>query len=78
MLRYINSLGEETAKIIKEQLDMIYFMPVIEHIKSIREEYGYSYWDTVTDRGVMPLEPSVFCPPRRACRGLRCGQNKGA
>ena len=51
MLRYINSLGEETAKIIKEQLDMIYFMPVIEHIKSIREEYGYSYWDTVTDRG---------------------------
>ena len=27
MLRYINSLGEETAKIIKEQLDMIYFMP---------------------------------------------------
>ena len=29
MLRYINSLGEETAKIIKEQLDMIYFMPVI-------------------------------------------------
>ena len=51
MLRYINSLGEETASIIKEQLDMIYFMPVIEHIKSIREEYGYSYWDVNTDRG---------------------------
>ena len=45
MLRNIDSLGAEAAALIKEQLDMMYFMPLIKRIKNIREEYGYSYWD---------------------------------
>lgn len=51
MLRNIDSLGAEAAALIKEQLDMMYFMPLIKRIKNIREEYGYSYWDVETDRG---------------------------
>lgn len=51
MLRDIDSLGAEAAALIKEQLDMMYFMPLIKRIKNIREEYGYSYWDVETDRG---------------------------
>lgn len=51
MLRNIDSLGEDAAAMIKEQLDIMYFMPVIQHIDDIREEYGYSYWTVRTDRG---------------------------
>ncbi len=28
-----------------------YFTPVIQKIHSIKEENGFSYWDTETDRG---------------------------
>lgn len=51
MLLNIGDLGEEAEGIIRNQLDLMYFMPIIKKILSIREEYGYSYWDVQTDRG---------------------------
>ena len=45
------SLSKETAGIIKEQLDLRYFTPVITGIKSIKDEYGYAYFHVMTDRG---------------------------
>lgn len=51
MIEDLKSLPDEYRKMIEEQLELRYFMPEIIRIHSIREEYGYSYWDVVTDRG---------------------------
>lgn len=51
MIEELKSLPEEYRSMIEEQLELRYFMPEIIRIRSIREEYGYSYWDVVTDRG---------------------------
>ncbi len=44
-------LSSKTAGLIREQLDLRYFTPVITGIKSIKDEYGYAYFDVMTDRG---------------------------
>ena len=44
-------MPEKYRSLIEEQLELRYFMPEIIRIHSIREEYGYSYWDVTTDRG---------------------------
>lgn len=45
------ALSEETQKMLREQMDLRYFSPKITRVHSIKEEYGYSYWDVETDRG---------------------------
>lgn len=44
-------VDEETAAILTEQTELRYFTPVITRIKNIKEEYGFAYFDVVTDRG---------------------------
>lgn len=44
-------LKEEDAVLIRSQAEMRYFTPVIQKVRKIKEEYGYSYWDVETDRG---------------------------
>ena len=50
MIRNLNELGE-TQKLVKKQLELRYFTPKITSVYKVKEEYGYSYWNTVTDRG---------------------------
>lgn len=38
-------------EMLLEQLALRYFTPIIKKVKNIKDEYGYSYWDVVTDRG---------------------------
>ena len=45
------TLSKEVREIIEEQLDLRYFTPVITGINSIKDEYGYAYFDVMTDRG---------------------------
>lgn len=40
-----------TRQIIEEQLNLRYFMPKIQRIYEIKEQYGYSYWHVSTDKG---------------------------
>lgn len=50
----IESLGgftEPVRALLSEELDRRYFTPVIQRIRSIREEFGYSYWDVETNAG---------------------------
>jgi hypothetical protein len=56
-----SELDESSREILAEMLERRYFVPVIERIKSIREEYGVVYWSVETDHG-----PRDF-----VCRGLR-------
>lgn len=41
----------ETAKMLEEQMSLRYFTPQITKINSIKAEYGFAYFDVVTDHG---------------------------
>jgi len=47
----ISGLPEETVKILLEQQELYYFTPVITKVISIKDEYGYAYFDVETDKG---------------------------
>ncbi len=47
----LNAMPEESKKLIKEQLKLSYFTPVIEKIYGIKDEYGYAYFHVLTDKG---------------------------
>ena len=47
----LNDVCEEVRVLLLEQLSLRYFTPIIKKVRSIKDEYGYSYWDVVTDRG---------------------------
>ncbi|MBQ9865789.1 MAG: DUF1854 domain-containing protein [Lachnospiraceae bacterium] len=47
----LNAMPPETVKILKEQLDLNYFTPVIKKIYSIKDEFGFAYFHVLTDRG---------------------------
>ena len=42
----------ETTKMIGEELERRYFSPTIERLVSLKEEFGYTYWDAETDSGM--------------------------
>lgn len=47
----LQAMPEETKKILKAQLTLCYFTPVISKIYSIKDEYGYAYFHVLTDKG---------------------------
>lgn len=51
IIENINDFDEATVKLIKDQLDIRYFMPEILKIYSVKEEYGHTYWWVLTDKG---------------------------
>lgn len=51
LIEDLNKMSKKTKEMILEQLELRYFTPVIIKIRSIRDEYGYSYWDVITDKG---------------------------
>ncbi len=51
LIEDIARLPDEIREMLEEQMALRYFTPVIHRIHSIKEENGFSYWDTETDRG---------------------------
>lgn len=51
LIEDMSDFDEDTQRLLREQLELRYFMPVITKITRVKEEYGYSYWDVETDRG---------------------------
>lgn len=51
LIEDIRALPDETRTMLEEQMALRYFAPKIRRIKDIKEEYGYSYWDVITDKG---------------------------
>ena len=47
----LHALDRESAAMLREQLELRYFTPCITNIRKIREEYGFAYWEVLTDRG---------------------------
>lgn len=47
----LKQFPEEIQILFQEELERRYYLPVIQKIQSIKEEFGYSYWEAVTDHG---------------------------
>ncbi len=51
IIREVDELGEEYARMLREELDRKYYTPVIRQILSVKDKFGYSYWKVKTDEG---------------------------
>lgn len=51
LIEDLNALPEDVRAMLLEQMELRYFSPKIQKIYDIKAEYGYSYWDVLTDRG---------------------------
>ena len=50
-----DQLDAESRRIVEEELEKRYFVPVVERVISVREEFGTIYWTVETDRGEKEL-----------------------
>lgn len=44
-------LDPESRRIVDEELEKRYFVPIVERVISVKEEFGTIYWTIETDRG---------------------------
>ena len=51
MIRRISDFGEETVALLSEELDRRYFTPFIQKIHSVKDKFGYLYFDAATSAG---------------------------
>lgn len=51
MVKDPRELDSQSRKIVEEELDKRYLVSIIEKIRSIRTDFGTTYWDVDTDRG---------------------------
>ncbi len=51
LIEDLEALSRPVREMLEEQMNLRYFAPKILKIHKIREEYGYSYWEALTDRG---------------------------
>lgn len=51
MIRSLSDFDEESVALIREELSRRYFTPEITRITSVKEKFGYSYWDAETSAG---------------------------
>ena len=51
ILESLTDLRPDQATLLRHELERRYFTPVIERIRSLKEEFGYSYWLVDTDAG---------------------------
>lgn len=51
MIRRMSDFDESTQKLFLEELDRRYFTPEITKISSVKEKFGYLYWDCETSAG---------------------------
>ena len=51
IIRRLADFDEQTVRLIKDELERRYFTPVIKKIYSVKEKFGYSYWDSDTSAG---------------------------
>ena len=51
LIEKLGDLPDEQQEMIREQIRLRYFMPVITKILDIKDEYGYAYWHVMTSFG---------------------------
>jgi len=53
MIRFMKDFPDEQQKLFLEELDRRYFSPEITKILSVKDKFGYLYWDAETNAGNM-------------------------
>lgn len=51
MVEKLSSLPKDQQEMLREQIKLRYFMPVITKVLDIKDEYGYAYWNVATTFG---------------------------
>lgn len=52
IIQRLKDLKKDEREMIREQIRLRYFMPVIRKVMDVKDEYGYAYWHVQTDFGV--------------------------
>lgn len=52
MIEKLSLLKPDQQEMIKEQIKLRYFIPVITKVLDIKDEYGYAYWHAQTNFGL--------------------------
>ncbi|MCL2096277.1 MAG: DUF1854 domain-containing protein [Oscillospiraceae bacterium] len=71
MVRYMKDFPEDQRKLFLEELDRRYFSPEITKINSVKEKFGYTYWEVVTNAGSMTF---ILSNPFSNIRSLEDGR----
>jgi hypothetical protein len=51
ILESLEGLGPEAAALVRGELERRYYTPTIQKVLSLKEEFGYTYWEVETDFG---------------------------
>ena len=51
IIQDLAELPPDTADMLREQMNLRYFTPVITKIRDIKDRYGFAYFDVETDKG---------------------------
>lgn len=52
MVKSLSDLPKDQMAMLQEQLHIRYFTPIIKKINDIKDEYGFAYFDVLTNYGV--------------------------
>jgi hypothetical protein len=52
MIRSLDEFPPDVAELLVEQVKIRYFAPEITQVIKIKDEFGYSYWETETSSGI--------------------------
>ena len=59
IIKHINDIPKNQREMLLEQLNIRYFTPIIKKIVDIKDEYGYAYFEVLTDYGVCKFTISM-------------------
>lgn len=51
LIESLSKFPKEQQEMLREQIKLRYFMPVITKVLDVKDEYGYAYWNVVTTFG---------------------------
>lgn len=52
LIEKLSALSKDQQEMIREQIRLRYFMPVITKVLDVKDEYGFAYWHVMTNFGV--------------------------
>lgn len=55
----ISNLPKDQQEMLREQIKLRYFMPVITKVLDIKDEYGFAYWNVITTFGACRFTTQV-------------------
>ena len=62
MIRRLSDWPQDIVDILDSQINIRYFTPQVKKIKSLKEEFGFAYWDILSDRGEIKFTTSMYNP----------------